>query len=266
MQHKVEIFQAAMQPYFIDRARDLPWRHLPDNDQQRFYEVLVSEMMLQQTRAQRVVDKYTSWLSVFPDMPSLAAATFTEVLAQWTGLGYSRRAKYLHDISKELLSSNLPVTVQDLICFKGIGSNTAASIIVYTYNYTEIFIETNVRTVLFYHFFQGATLVSDAQLHDVMSLLVPTRGAREWYWALMDYGTELKKQVKNISQSKHYRKQSSFEGSDRQLRARLLKYLLDGPLEIDEAKELVNNKPYIIDALIQEKMTMSSGGQLYLPN
>lgn len=264
MKDSILSFQQALLPYYDSKRRDLPWRHLSENEAERFYQVLVSEFMLQQTQVSRVVDKYRSWLGKFPDLDTLAKASFQEVLSEWTGLGYSRRAKYLHDCAQILRRSGPPDSTIGLAVHKGIGSNTAGAILAYYKNLPTIFIETNIRTVLFHHFYQDIAEVSDKDLCLLMVDLVDAINPRTWYWAMMDYGADLKKSVHNISKSKHYKKQSTFEGSNRQLRSRLLRSLLVGPCTLEEALVCVEGKQIIIDTLHREGMVVRRSGQVSL--
>lgn len=216
--------------FYGSHGRSLPWRELSVDSSTRLYQVLVSEMMLQQTQVTRVVTKYLDWMAAFPSMSSLADAPLEAVLKKWSGLGYNRRAKYLHDAAKAIYSSP-DVELESL---KGIGRNTAAAISVYADNHPKVFIETNIRTVFLHYYFTGVASVSDKELAVHVDRTMDIVNPREWYWALMDYGTSLKKSVNNINQSSGYKKQSRFEGSRRQLRGRVLKILSDRQQTYDE--------------------------------
>ena len=125
--------------------RDMPWR-----DDTRPYYVLVSELMLQQTQVDRVIPKFDAFITRFPDEAALAAASLADVLTLWSGLGYNRRAKYLHDAAKMIMaefSGIFPTTYDELVKLPGVGPNTAGAIMTYAYNQPVVFIETNVRTV-----------------------------------------------------------------------------------------------------------------------
>ena len=215
--------------YHAHQRKNLPWRQNID-DINFDYRVLVSEMMLQQTQVNRVIDKFNQWVELFPTISSLANASFDEVLSAWSGLGYNRRARYLQETAIILLNEfdgHIPREVSRLVELPGIGQATAAAIIVYAFNLPLVFIETNIRTVFIHHFFPDTTQVSDAQLVSLIDQSMDKENPREWYWALMDYGSFLKQSVGNISKnSKHYKKQSKFEGSARQLRGSVLKLLL----------------------------------------
>jgi A/G-specific adenine glycosylase len=209
---------------------DLPWRLNTS-----FYHVLVSEIMLQQTQVSRVIEKYKRWLQVFPDMKTLAKADLVEVLQQWQGLGYTRRAKYLQQIAQELSGLTeiglCSLSVEELDALPGIGPYTARAIHTFVTNSRNIFIETNIRTIHLHHFFQDKDIVTDRELLEKIAETTPKDNCREWYWALMDYGSELKRSgIKNNSKSSSYSKQSSFVGSNRQVRGMILALLLDKKL------------------------------------
>lgn len=215
--------------YYHDHERALPWR-LPEADGSFDpYKIIVSEIMLQQTQAQRVIPKYHEFLALFPTVTALAAAPLQAVLVAWSGLGYNRRAKFLWQAAQyvqETCQGTFPASVEALVKLPGVGPNTAAAICAYAFNQPVVFIETNIRTIYIYHFFPDEDKVSDAQLMPLIAATVDTEHPREWYWALMDYGVHLKATVGNVSRnSKHYTKQSKFEGSRRQIRGQVLKLL-----------------------------------------
>lgn len=226
-QSQVQEFLAELWRASDEHGRNaLPWRQpLPDGSFDT-YAVLLSEIMLQQTQVSRVIPKYQAFLELFPSIQVLAEADWPSVLRAWSGLGYNRRAKYLHEAAKILHSSKEPWLIEQLISLKGIGHNTAAATLVYSYNQSHVFIETNIRTVYLQHFFSADVVVSDAQIMQVLSETLDREKPREFYWALMDYGTWLKRQGNGqLVRSKTYKKQSLFEGSQRQLRGRILQEL-----------------------------------------
>lgn len=222
-------FQQIVWDYYRHHGRDLPWRQPSCTP----YAILVSELMLQQTQVQRVVPKYQQFLGVFSDVESLAAAQFQDVLAVWNGLGYNRRAKYLLEAARQIVNRYnglLPDDPEQLEQLPGVGPNTAAAIVAYAFNRPVVFIETNIRSVFIHHFFEDAELIHDRQLLPLIKQSLDQEHPREWYWALMDYGSHLKSAGSNPSRSSsHYKKQSRFEGSRRQLRAQVLRRLLADP-------------------------------------
>ena len=108
----------------------------------------------------------------------------------------------------------------------GVGPGTAGAIAVYAFNQPVVFIETNIRTVYFHHFFKTGEKVSDAQLRPIIEQTLDKEHPREFYWALMDYGTWLKRSgAGRISQSQHYTKQTALKGSVREIRGQVIREL-----------------------------------------
>jgi A/G-specific adenine glycosylase len=223
----IQEFRTLIWDYYTQSGRrDLPWRNT-----NLFYHILVSELMLQQTQVQRVIPKYQAWIERFPTFNSLAQAEFSEMLLYWQGLGYQRRAKYLYQIATILQHKTnrecQEMTVEELDALPGVGPYSARAIHTFATDRKNVFIETNIRTVFLYHFFSETEKVSDIELLRYIEQSLPDKNFRDWYYALMDYGSYLKSiGVKNTSQSTQYRKQSKFIGSNRQVRGKILSYLL----------------------------------------
>ncbi len=219
----------------IELYRDLPWRNIDDP-----YAVLVSEVMLQQTQVSRVQRYWTRWMELFPTVDALAAADTATILEIWQGLGYNRRALALKRACEACSADGgglLPRTVDELVKLPGIGPATAAGVIAFAYDEPSVYIETNVRSVFLHELFPDGEEVSDKQLVPYVVDTCPSRGARAWYYALLDYGAHLKSQTVNPSRrSKHYTRQSKFEGSRREKRSFLLKQVLTAPdgIELEE--------------------------------
>lgn len=223
-------FLGLVYEYYGAHGRKLPWRVPEPNGRFDPYKILVSEMMLQQTQVRRVEPKYQAFLANYPNVDKLARARLAEVLKLWSGLGYNRRAKYLWEAARQLTSNNEPWTIDDLTACKGVGYNTAAAVLVYAHNHPYVFIETNIRTVLIHHFYANKVSVNDKELGKTLSRVIDRSNPREFYWAMMDYGAWLKRSAGNAaSKSKHYRRQGVFKGSQRELRGRILRLLLQGP-------------------------------------
>jgi A/G-specific adenine glycosylase len=163
-------------------------------------------------------------------------------------LGYNRRAKYLWESAKiitEKYNRVLPASITLLDELPGVGVNTAAAIVVYAFNKPEIFIETNIRRVFIHHFFEEKTEVSDNEILPLVAKSVDKQNPREWYWALMDYGSHLPKITSNPNRkSKHYAKQSPFEGSIRQVRGSILRILLsEKNISIQKLAQQISGDP-----------------------
>ncbi|MEK7612564.1 MAG: A/G-specific adenine glycosylase [Patescibacteria group bacterium] len=211
--------------YYRGHARaTLPWRRTRDP-----YRILVSEVMLQQTQVDRVIPFYERFIKKFPNARVLARTPLRNVLKAWQGLGYNRRAKHLRDAAKIIAKKKFPKSTAEIEQLPGVGHYTARAVAAFAYNKPEVFIETNIRTVFLHHFFQKKNKVSDAAILPLVAqtLKESRMQPREFYWALMDYGSYLKSQgIRLNSQSKHYAKQSKFEGSARQLRGAILREII----------------------------------------
>ena len=213
--------------------REMPWRQ-----DTRPYYVLVSELMLQQTQVDRVVPKFKDFIAAFPNEQSLADASLSDVLKLWQGLGYNRRAKFLHDAAKKVVTefdNKFPNSYDTLIQLPGVGKNTAGAILAYSFNQPSLFIETNIRTVYLHHFFPGGEIVDDKEIVKLLQATLDTEHPREWYWALMDYGSFLKRSGQGrIHQSRQYKKQSPLKGSVREVRGQIVKLLTTQELSHDQ--------------------------------
>jgi A/G-specific adenine glycosylase len=226
-QVQIQKFQKDVWEYYNKRKRNLPWR----GGRVTPYHVLVSEFMLQQTQVSRVVLKYGEFIKRFPSMQSLASAHLSDILVLWQGLGYNRRAKALYETAKIIVSDHngkVPQDRDELIALPGIGPYTAGAIRAFGFNEPEIFIDTNIRTVYLRHFFPKGDQVDDKEILEIVERTVDRTNARSWYEALMDYGAYIKQTYINENvRSRHYTKQSKFNGSTRQLRGLIMKLVLE---------------------------------------
>lgn len=269
-------FLNTVSDYYARHGRyDLLWRQ-PHGKAYDPYRIMVSEIMLQQTQVVRVTSKYQEFLSRFPDISSLARSSLGEVLQVWQGLGYNRRAKFLWQAAQAVCLQHggvVPRSTEQLVALPGIGSNTAGAIMAYAWDEPAVFIETNVRTVYIHHFFADSDAITDAEIRPLIieSLLhIQDFGLtpREFYWALMDYGTFLKKTVGNLSRrSKQYAKQSAFEGSERQIRGAVLRLLAVGPCASDTMRQRIADQrlPKVLQDLEQESLIVQRDGVYTLP-
>ncbi len=225
---------AAFRSLVLERGRelyrDLPWRRTRDP-----YEIWISEVMLQQTQTTRVDGRWQRWLERFPTPSALAAAEPADVLEEWQGLGYNRRALALHRAAQAVtaLGGELPAETAALEALPGVGPATAAGIRAFAFDLPSVYLETNVRTVLLHELFPDEERVSDRTLVPILRETCPADASdpaddpRAWYYALLDYGAYLKRTVPNPSRrSASHARQSRFEGSHRQKRAELLRVLL----------------------------------------
>ncbi len=230
-------FQKEIWGHYRRYKRDFPWRRTRDP-----YRILVSEVMLQQTQTSRVEGKYVEFLKRFPNFKSLAKAPLKDVLRAWSGLGYNRRAlnlKKAAEIVAQKYKGKLPRETELLDDLPGIGPGTAGAIQAFAFNFPSVFIETNIRRVFIHFFFPKKRRIDDREIFKLIEESLPAdRQAREWYWALMDYGAMLGRgQKENPNRkSRHYKKQPKFQGSDRQLRGRILRLsLADARISLKDA-------------------------------
>lgn len=264
-QEQIRSFQTKIWTFYSSHGRQLPWR-----SDIRPYAVLVSEIMLQQTQVSRVVPKFQEFLSRFPDMATLAAASQAEVLRSWQGLGYNRRARWLHQAAQQLIDTYggvLPAEVSRLQRLPGIGPNTAGSIAVFAYNQPMVFIETNIRSVFLYEFFPGQESVEDTRLWPYLEAALDETDPRQWHWALMDYGAYLKQTLPNPSRrSRHHVRQTPFRGSKRQIRGAIIHYLGQQPHSFQQLQQIIadDRLEEVLEDLGAEGLIEKQGTTYYL--
>jgi A/G-specific adenine glycosylase len=265
-----EKFRRLIWEYYDKNRRDMPWRFPEEDGSFDPYKIMVTEIMLQQTQVSRVVPKYQEFLMHFPTVATLAEAELGEVLKTWSGLGYNRRAKYLQEAAKAVqqeFGGEFPTTLEQLVTLPGVGKNTAGAILVYGFNEPVVFIETNIRSVYLHHFFADKTEISDAELLPIIEATLDTENPREWYWALMDYGSYLKSQHQNPSRrSRHYTTQSKFSGSKRQLRGWVLKQLAKQSYTKHALMQLTEDDrlEVVLDDLLKEGLIRFSANKYML--
>lgn len=240
-QEQIISFQEKIWTFYSRHGRRLPWR-----DDTSPFSVLVSEIMLQQTQVSRVIPKYTDFIERFSDMESLASATQAEVLRSWQGLGYNRRARFLHKAAQRIVAQYkgvLPADVAMLERLPGIGPATARSIAVFAYNQPLVFIETNIRSVFLYEFFPDQESVEDTTLWPYLEATLEEADPRQWYWALMDYGSYLKRTVGNPGRrSWHYNRQTPFTSSRRRVRGLVLQALSQQSYTWEQLQQVVSDE------------------------
>jgi A/G-specific adenine glycosylase len=260
---QIASFQSLIYSYYDKHRRDLPWRNT-DNP----YHILVSEIMLQQTQVERVIEKYDLFITRFPDVASLVKATLKEVLEVWQGLGYNRRAISLMKLADIIVSkhkSGVPADVEELVKLPGIGRATAGCLLAFAFRMPSVFIETNIRRVFIHHFFQDREGIHDKEIIPLVEATLDRANPRDWYYALMDYGSHLKKGIENPNKkSAHYTRQAAFEGSDRKIRGAVLKSLVEktSMTEEDVAVAIHTEKgrtKKILSALVKEGFIKKTG-------
>lgn len=229
---KIKELQEVVWDYYHDHRREMLWREDPNP-----YWVVVSEVMLQQTQVSRVMEKFPQFINQFSSFEELASASPADVIAAWQGLGYNRRALNLQKLA-QTIDGVLPCEPVELVKLPGVGPGTAGSIAAFAYDAPVVFIETNIRRVFIHHFFEDREGIDDKQLLPLVEGALDREHPREWYYALMDYGTYLAKTVPNPNRrSKHHTVQSKFEGSDRQVRGAVLRALLVESLDVKQLIE-----------------------------
>ena len=249
---KIHLFQRTIWQYYKREGRDLPWRKTTDP-----YQILVSEIMLQQTQVERVIEKYEQFLSAFPDFPSLAQAPLKKVLSAWQGLGYNRRALALKYIAQDVMKTFhgiFPSSEEMLVKFPCIGKATAGAVAAFAFHKPSVFIETNIRRVFIHFFFRDKENVRDTDIFPLIEKTLDTSDPRQWYYALMDYGSMLAKQKQNPNRkSAHYQQQSPFKGSHRQLRGMVLRAIIAQPSVTESMllKKLDKAPERVREALLQ---------------
>lgn len=260
---KIRAFQKKIFEWWAENSRDLPWRQTEDP-----YKIMVSEIMLQQTQVSRTIEKYLVFIEKFPSFEALANAPTTEVLVMWSGLGYNRRALWLQEAAKEIISiGSFPRTPGSLIKLKGVGPYTSRSILIFAFNEDLATIDTNIRRILIAEGF-ATEETSEKDLFEIADQIYPKGKSRDWHNALMDYGslvvTARKTGIKPTTQQPKYKK------SGRYFRGLIVKYLTEN--EKATRKKLVKEcnipaeqEEQIIDSLLKDGLIIKKKTQYYLP-
>ena len=200
--------------------------------------------MLQQTQTERVLPKYLAWLEAYPEPAKLAAAPLAEALALWSGLGYNRRALSLVKAAGLIASAGrFPSDEASLLELPGVGSYTARAVLAFAFGQPVVLVETNIRSVFLREFFAGEEGVADSSILPLVEATLYAQDPRTWYYALMDYGVEIKRREGNPNRrSAHYSVQSPFADSNRRIRGSILKALGGSDGMGDE--ELASSLPF----------------------
>jgi A/G-specific adenine glycosylase len=237
--------EAALLAWFDREGRDLPWRRTRDP-----YAILVSEVMLQQTQVDRVVPRYRRWLERWPTAAALAAAAAGDVIAEWQGLGYNRRALALHATARHVAGRGWP---EDLTELPGVGPYTAAALRNFAFGDDVLPRDVNVERVerRTGHSFGGAAAQALMDLGGTVCLarvprcaacplasVCPSRGTRE----------------------PPARRQSRFEGSFRQRRATVLRMVVEAP-QSKRGLDLA-----VVGSLERDGLVVVEGDRVSLPD
>ncbi len=205
--------------WFDEHGRDLPWRRTRDP-----YAILVSEVMLQQTQVERVVPRYLAWLERWPSVESLAEAATADVIREWQGLGYNRRAVQLQRAAQQIAASGWPDDLTDL---PSVGPYTDAALRCFAFGEDVLPVDVNVERVL-RRTGEAFTAASAQALMDLGATVciarVPRCDACPLARACPSRGTR----------DEPARRQGPFEGSFRQRRATTLRLVAGAPQPLDE--------------------------------
>jgi A/G-specific adenine glycosylase len=230
--------------WFAEESRDLPWRQTRDP-----YSILVSEVMLQQTQAERVVPRYLEWLRHWPTASALAAASAADVIRAWQGLGYNRRGLNLHRAAVIVAAQGWP---EDLTELPGVGPYTAAAVANFAFGRAVLPVDTNVRRV------QERTRASFSPaaaqaLMDLGATICLARIPRCERCPLSESCPSRGRRYEPL------RKQSRFEGSFRQRRAATLRLVVETP------RLLAELDAEAVEALRRDALVKVANGLVALP-
>ncbi len=254
-EEKIAAFQEQVMNWWSENKRELPWRKNSTP-----YNVLVSEIMLQQTQVSRVIPKFEMFLCEFPDLQSLANADQKHLLKTWSGLGYNRRALWLREAAKDILNAGeFPRSIDKLRKLKGIGPYTSRSILIFAFNADIAAVDTNIRRVFISAGFASEEMTPN-ELQKVADYMLLKGRSSDWHNALMDYGAmELTASSTGIAP---VTTQSCFGGSTRQIRGAIVRIMIDKEIvkhtQLMAHSELVDcdskTIEEVIDQLVQERL------------
>jgi A/G-specific adenine glycosylase len=236
--------EEALLRWYATSRRDLPWRRTRDP-----YAILVSEVMLQQTQVERVVPRYLRWLARWPMVVALAAAPRAEAIREWQGLGYNRRAVNLHRAAERIAATGWP---EDLTELPGVGRYTADAVARFAFEAPVLPVDTNIRRVLD----RTGARFSPASAHALMDLGATVCLARVPRCGICPLADRCP------SRGRRYeplRRQSRFEGSFREKRARTLRLVASEPQELGDLESPV------VEALARDGLVRVEGDRVSLP-
>jgi A/G-specific adenine glycosylase len=243
--------------------------------------------MLQQTQVRRVIPKWERFLDLFPTPQACSSAALGDVLREWQGLGYPRRARNLHAAAAEVTRlDSFPSTLEGLLALPGVGSYTARAVLAFAFEADAAVVDTNIARVLAR--VRGERL-SARQAQELADEWLPRGQSWEWNQCLMDLGAMVCRPRPECGACPLRRRcswrgegpdpaegsagvsraQAPFEGSDRQARGRLLRAVADAPvLRVHAARVMAvtdERAERLVDALVVEGLLVVSGSRLTLP-
>jgi len=270
-------FTKATLNWYDSFGRDLPWRRTKDP-----YPIMVSEFMLQQTQVSRVIPKFEAFMTTFPTIFDLAKAPLSQVIALWSGLGYNRRAKFVWQAAQDIVrdfDGVVPETETELLLLHGFGPYTANAVLAFAYNKPVVVIDANVKNVC-----NKVFGVTEKEIPQLVSQLVPKKRSRDFYNALMDIGSTYYKKNSDMGDypykdlCKWYAgenipllkkvKPKSFKDSNRFYRGQIMKKLVEkNVLSLSELEDEQNADMYkeALSQLVSEKLVITEKGSIYLP-
>lgn len=274
--------QQALLNWSARTRRDLPWRHTRDP-----WAILVSEVMLQQTQVPRVVPKYHAFLERFPSASVCAASPVADVVREWAGLGYNRRAINLHRAAVAVVDRHggvFPDDLGSLMALPGVGPYTARAVLTFAFGRDVGIVESNTGRVLARVAGRPLSLPQAQRLADE---LVPEGDGWAWNQAMIDLGATvcLRRTPKcgECPVAIHCRwrggpdpaapatKQSTFAGSDRQGRGRLVDAMRVGPVDVSRIPDAAGwpddpaRAHRVADTLVADGLAIELDGALRLP-
>lgn len=266
----VNDFTGAVLDWGVPRLRDLPWRRTRDP-----WAVLVSEVMLQQTQVARVIPRWEAFLRRFPTATGCAAVPLGDVLREWQGLGYPRRARSLHAAAQRVTELGaFPRDLPGLLALPGVGPYTARALLAFAFELDAAVVDTNVARV--YARMAGERL-TPKRVQSMADAAAPADAAWAWNQCVIDLGAVVCRAATPvcvecpvqamcawvggdgpdpaIGSSGVSGKQGRFEGSDRQARGRLMKALSAGPVDRSCVAEIMQRDAAVADRLVDDLTT-----------
>jgi A/G-specific adenine glycosylase len=285
-------FQHAVLAWSASAERDLEWRRTRDP-----WAILVSEVMLQQTQVARVGPRYRTFLARFPDPAACASAPVAEVIASWAGLGYNRRAVYLHQAAAAVVERHggrLPATLPELQALPGVGPYTARAVLAFAFEQHAGVVDTNAARVLARA--AAGRRLSAREVQAAADRCVPEGQSWRWNSAILDLGATLCTSRPAChacpvggdgrcawaaagyplpdpatGSAAVTGRQSRFAGSDRQGRGRLVDAIRRGPVPVDDLAQQAgwpsepDRAARVASTLVDDGLAVQAGGVLRLP-